>query len=715
MKKFISVNTHKAINELKPSIYYEKKRNRVIICNDDILTFDIECSSGFIRSEVGTVEPFDKTKGDEYYRDCEKVALMYVWQLSINEHVFMGRTLEDLREFMQALNEWDSHVKYVYVHNLSYEFQCALRNLYNDEFDEVFAREKRKVMYCKKGSVTYRCSYFLTNMSLATWAEQKKLPVKKMVGDLDYIKIRTPYTNLTEQEKEYCIHDCLVMYEGLKLYKQEYGSIYNIPLTQTGEVRREIQKRMNVSAELKYRKRCAMLIPDNIEDYKLLVNVFQGGYTHACYKKAGRTIKGIINGKDIASSYPTVMCVKRYPITRFSQTRYSEEYENAFRYSYIIQFECKNLRSRLYNSYWSVSHSDVLEGHKSDNGRVISAKRFVATMTNIDFTTFKRVYDYEDFTILDFRVAVNGWLSPTFIKYVLELYGNKTQLKGIDEQKALYAKSKQYINSMFGCAVLREFTDEIVFDREWSKDLLDLKGYTQKVAYKRKCLSKIFTAYQFGCWVTAYARQRLWDAIIELDRDLIYTDTDSVYYVGDHEDYFNSVNAEIEKSENEVAERLNVSRETFAPLDKKGIPHRLGIWDSEHDANSPCKDRIVAFKTLGAKKYIFQTADGKLHMTVSGVRKSAVSQINCIEEFNDGLIFDVDHAGKLLPHYLDDMPQVTWNKGQYDEYVPTSEHKHGICMQPTTYSLGITLEYLRILLFNRKEDTEIFKHETKIL
>lgn len=34
-------------------------------------------------------------------------------------------------------------------------------------------------------------------------------------------------------------------------------------------------------------------------------------------------------------------------------------------------------------------------------------------------------------------------------------------------------------------------------------------------------------------------------------------------------------------------------------------------------------------------------------MTVSGVRKGAVNQLKSIDEFKDGLVFDVEHAKKL--------------------------------------------------------------------
>ena len=107
-------------------------------------------------------------------------------------------------------------------------------------------------------------------MEEITWDEEEEvLPIKKLVGNLDYSVLRTPKTKLTKEEIEYCVNDVLVMYEGLKEYKKIYGNIKDIPLTQTGRVRKEVIKRM--SHEYKYRKKCLALIPKTIEDYKELL------------------------------------------------------------------------------------------------------------------------------------------------------------------------------------------------------------------------------------------------------------------------------------------------------------------------------------------------------------------------------------------------------------------------------------------------------------
>jgi hypothetical protein len=691
------------LSEIEFQKYYFKKRNRADIVNDDIMCFDIETSSGFLHKDSDTLEPY-LGKSKKYYEDCKKFAICYVWQFSINDNVFWGRTLEDFKDFLQELEYYEPHKKIVYIHNFSFEFQFLINVL---QFDYVFSRQARKPLFAEWSTYQFRCSYFLTNMSLATWAEQKKLSVQKLVGDLVYTILRTPKTKLTDTELAYCFNDVLVMYFGLLQYKEKYGHIIDIPFTQTGEVRKEVIDRMNVSSEYKYRKRCIKLIPESIEDYTLLCDCLMGGYAHSNAVHTNVVLDNV-RSKDISSSYPIVMCLEKYPMTYFEETVPCDDYFNNDDYSYIITFDVEHLHSKRWNTWLSFSKCSKIKGYSLDNGRVLKADYVQLSLTNIDYEMFKLCYDFDNLNIIDFRISSNDYLSPTFVKYILELYGNKTTLKGIKEKEPLYMKSKQYINSMYGMMVTKNITDTIEFEEDrWKKYLLNEKNFYTKIASEKKKLSKTFGAFQFGVWVTAYARRNLWKGILALDYNVAYCDTDSIKYIDCDTDFFERYNKEIERRENMRADMLGVKRDKFCPRDKNGIPHRLGIFDDD--------GQYKKFKTLGAKKYCYVDNDDKLHMTVSGVRKSAVSQLHDIEDFKDGTVFDVEHSQKLIMTYVDDMPPIVWNKGKYDEF--HSNYKHGICAQPTTYSLGITDDYESILTMvqNKREVTSIFERETEIL
>jgi hypothetical protein len=691
------------LSEIEFKKHYFKKKNRADIVNDDIMCFDIETSSGFLHKDSDTLEPY-LGKSKKYYEDCKKFSICYVWQFSINDNVFWGRTLEDFKDFLQELEYYEPHKKIVYIHNFSFEFQFLINVL---QFDYVFARQARKPLFAEWSTYQFRCSYFLTNMSLATWAEQRKLSVQKLVGNLDYTILRTPKTTLTDKELAYCFNDVLVMYFGLLQYKEKYGHIIDIPFTQTGEVRKEVIYRMNVSSEYKYRKRCIKLIPETIEDYSLLCDCLMGGYAHSNAVHTNVVLDNVFS-KDISSSYPTVMCLEKYPMTYFEETIPCDDYFNNDNYSYIITFDVEHLYSKRWNTWLSFSKCAKIKGYSLDNGRVLKADYVQLSLTNVDYEMFQLCYDFDNLNIIDFRISSNDYLSPTFVKYILELYGNKTTLKGIEEKEPLYMKSKQYINSMYGMMVTKNITDTIEFEEDrWKKELLDEKNFYTKIASEKKKLSKTFGAFQFGVWVTAYARRNLWQGILALDYNVTYCDTDSIKYIDCDTDFFERYNKEIERRENMRADMLGIPRDKFCPNDKYGIPHRLGIFDDD--------GQYKKFKTLGAKKYCYIDNDDKLHMTVSGVRKSAVSQLHNIDDFKDGTVFDVEHAQKLIMTYVDDMPPIVWNKGQYDEF--HSNYQYGICAQPTTYSLGITDDYESILTMvqNKREVTSIFERETEIL
>lgn len=464
---------------------------------------------------------------------------------------------------------------------------------------------------------------------------------------------------------------------------------------------------MNVSSEYKYRKRCLKLIPETIEDYSLLCDCFMGGYTHSNAVHTDIVLDNVCS-KDISSSYPTVMCLEKYPMTYFEETIPCDDYFNNDNYSYIITFDVEHLRSKRWNTWLSFSKCTKIKGYSLDNGRVLKADFVQLSLTNVDYEMFQLCYDFENLNIIDFRVSSNDYLSPTFVKYILELYGNKTTLKGIEEQEPLYMKSKQYVNSMYGMMVTKNITDTIEFEEDrWKKELLNENSFYTKIASEKKKLSKTFGAFQFGVWVTAYARRNLWQGILALDYNVVYCDTDSIKYIDCDSNFFNEYNEKIAERENERADMLGIPREKFCPKDRNGVSHRLGIFDDD--------GQYQKFKTLGAKKYCYVDNDNKLHMTVSGVRKSAVSQLHNIEEFKDGTVFDVEHAQKLLMTYIDDMKPIVWNKGQYDEFY--SKYQYGICAQPTTYSLGITDDYESILTMvqNKRGVTSIFERETEIL
>ena len=234
---------------------------------------------------------FDIETSSFYDDNKEKVAIMYVWQFGINGTIIMGRTWEQYNYLIKMLHHlFDLNCKkriLIYVHNLGYEFQF-MRGWF--KWEEVFAPKKRRPLIALNGGIEYRCSYFLSNYSLANVGALvlQKYKVEKMVGDLDYSLIRTPITPLTSKEIGYCINDVRVVMSYIQEKIEQEGDITKIPLTNTGNVRRYVRARVFGDKSVdpkKVRRQYTDLMQAlrirSTEEYQQMKRAFQGGFTHA--------------------------------------------------------------------------------------------------------------------------------------------------------------------------------------------------------------------------------------------------------------------------------------------------------------------------------------------------------------------------------------------------------------------------------------------------
>lgn len=652
--------------------------------SNDILTFDIETTSAWIKD--GKLIQYEKGRPNEYWNDLQPVALCYLWQFSINGDVYYGRELE---EFWKILGDLPADVKFIiYVHNLSYEFQFLCNIL---TWKNVFARTPHKPMKCsceEYPQVEFRCSYILTRLSLASWGKQ--LGVEKAVGDLDYEKIRTPLTPLTEEELHYGEMDCRVLEAGIRDYLKKYKTVRNIPLTQTGTVRRVVKDLLTSDKE--YVRKIKKLVPKSAKEYKRLQKIFAGGYTHANQMYSGKVIDEYIEHYDFASSYPTVMIAEKYPMSRWYYNGVNKipddsEFEDT---AFIFCLEFQNIRSISFNTYIQTSKCNGT-GFKFDNGRLLEAETMEITVTEQDWITIRNNYEWDHMNVRKVYRADKDYLPRPFLEYILELYGNKTSLKGVAGQEDLYLQSKQYINSLFGMMVTALIQSEIEFENgQWTTKALTEEAVIKKLTKLKDFHDRekrYFLSYSWGCWVTAYARRNLWKCIESCDHEVLYCDTDSIFLRGEHS--FSWYNEEVTEKLRKSCEYNKLDFNLTRPKTPKGVEKPLGIFEKEDDC---CQ-----FKTLGAKRYVERRInDGKLHLTVSGINKDAVELLqDNIDNFRDGFNFDkdADCVTKKLSTYLDDIPDLTWPDGY------KSSHRFGINMRNTGYEMTITDEYKLLIKY----------------
>lgn len=637
----------------------------------------------------------------------DKTACMYIWMMGINDYVFYGRTWDEWLDALECLRSSlglgsDKHL-IIYVHNLSYEFAFICKRL---NWVRVFATEQRKPLECISDiGITFKCSYMLSGESLSAVGKKLNADINKKDGQLDYKLIRHSSTPLTELELEYCEYDILVVLEYIReQIALNGGKITKIPLTKTGYVRNYCRREClpnNSGAWHRYR-RIMNELKISPEEYRMLHAAFQGGFTHACARKSHKEYTNVAS-YDFTSSYPAVMVLEQFPMSRGFKIDNITEKDFIYRLKYF----CCLFTATFYNidecitadHPISASRCTELKGEILDNGRIVSAEKLTITLTDVDFKIINKFYDFDGFKVSDFYYYYRGYLPTPFVRAVLGLYKDKTELKGIRGREHDYMLSKELLNSSYGMMVTNIIRDEIIYNNdEWSEQKVD-------VAEKLKIYNdskKRFLSYAWGVWVTAYARRNLFTAIEACAADYIYSDTDSVklsnhiYYT----DYFSKYNKNIEEKITKAARHHNIDKSLFMPANKSGAKKIIGQWDYEG-----CYDR---FKTLGAKRYMTQIKDD-ISLTVSGInKKTAVPYLlqkydDPFKAFDNDLYIPPAYTGKNIHTYIDEQQQgiITDYLGNIGTYSELSS----IHIDECDYHLSVAQAYINYLLSITEEET----------
>lgn len=605
-------------------------------------------------------------------------SIMYIWMLHIHNHVtIIGRTWEELKSlFLQIREELEDNTLCIFVHNLSYEFQF-LRAIYDFLPEEVFAVDSRKVLRCSMfdNKIEFRCSYLHTNMSLAEYTNKMDVEHKKLDGEeFDYTKERYPWTELTEKEIAYCVHDVVGLCEALEKEMTIDGdNLYTLPLTSTGYVRRDAKKAMRQIHPAFVKNQ----LPD-IQTYEMLREAFRGGDTHANRFYSGRIIKNV-KSADRSSSYPDVLCNCQFPVSPFfhaGRVSYNTLLNMIVVRKKAVIMRVAISKLRLHDDLWGAPYLSKdkcrrIEKGAFDNGRILSAEYLETTITDVDFKIILEQYDFDDLCAFDVSYARYGKLPKSLIDTVIEYYKAKTELKNVPGQEIYYMKSKNKLNSIYGMMAQNPVKQDIVYNNgAWS---VANEPEAEILAESNR---KAFLCYQWGVWCTAWARYRLQEGIKLAGENFVYCDTDSVKYIGDID--WTKYNKQREKD--------SKASGAYA-TDPKGITHYMGVYEADGEYSE--------FKTLGAKKYAYNyEAGGKTYVTIAGVTKKSggkeLDENGGLNAFAPGFTFV--KAGGTEAIYNDD-PEIKTvvRDGKQIDITPN------IVIKDSTYTLGITAEYASLL------------------
>lgn len=633
-----TINTAASLNYIdlrdkvqQSSTCTRKTKNGITYLYNEFATFDIETTS---------VYP------DDDFEDFEPFAFMYIWQFYICGQIVIGRTWEEFLTFTEnlvnALQLTDEQHLVIYVHNLPYEFQF-IRSFF--DFTDVFCTAKNKpVRVVTSTGLEFRCSYKLSNMALSKFIETCPTAThQKLSGDdFDYSKFRTPITELSDYEIQYSINDVIGLHETLTYTLKHNGdTLATIPYTSTGYVRREARAAMKSNKRNIYNIRSARLYPMT---YTLLKNARRGGNAH-CNPYYVDEILENLKSKDMSSAYPAVMLQCKFPMTRFIK-RKAELLESLIldpKLALILDVTFINIRVKTLRTvpYLPLAKCVEISRPKCDNGRILSAERLGIVLTDIDYRIIEYQYEWDDIEVEHIYSSTYGYLPDEYRQYVFDRYKLKCDLKGSDEY--LYAKEKNKINALFGMMLTDIVNKDILYTPD--AQLEENRPYTITHPDLNEALdeyynsSGMFLSYQWGVWVTAHCRNRLQKAINGLSTDMVYCDTDSAKYFGDHDDLFEKLNEEILAETNACGFNTHYVRPDGKVFD-------LGLWEDDGTYDS--------FISVGSKKYGFVIGDD-LSITVAGLSKSKGAEyikprggLSC---FRDGFVVPAEYSGRTTSHF----------------------------------------------------------------
>lgn len=673
------------------------KENIKTVKNNKKLTYyNIECS-------------FDIETNSTYYNE-EKVAFMYIWAFGIADLKIYGRTWEEFQALMELISDiFELHKDkriICYIQNFSFEFQFMRKYF---EWTEVFAISERKPIKALTNlGIEFRDSYILSGFSLAKMAENlNNHSIEKMTGDLDYSLLRTKDTPLSEKEMKYVEHDIVIILYYINEQIEQYGDLHKVPLTNTGRVRKYVERNCyytntnhRKSSRGKYHRYRKLMqsLTLTTSDYMIAKQAFQGGFTHANSHYTGQTLENVTS-IDFTSSYPAVMLAELFPMSKaeYVEVKDTDHFLELLKtYHVIFEATFTNIQTTIeQENYLSESKCRDIEKPIINNGRIFRADKLTTTITEIDFSIIRKAYNWDSFNISNVHIFQKGYLPKSIIESVLELYKDKTELKGVEGKEVEYGLAKGMLNSVYGMSVtdiVRDETDYINDEWESTPPLIgnEIEKYNDK--------KNRFLFYIWGVYITAYARRNLWTGILNIGDDYIYSDTDSIKLLNyeKHLPYIEKYNEVIVKKMELMCDYYKLDVNDLKPKNIQGIEKPIGVWDYEGTSEK--------FKTLGAKRYLTLT-DNKLELTVAGLSKKngleyMIEQCGgnyhkVFDYFNDELYIPAERTGKMTHTYIDD--SITFIATDYLGNSTEVTTHSGVHLESVDFTLSLSKQYANFI------------------
>lgn len=650
---YIEQLEHIRADKVTPKVFYysENVLDRIFL---DYKLFNVKKKVKMLEIDCGfDTEFYTKAIYDDENRILSAKAYLYTWQFSINEYVIIGRKVTEficlLAQLCHKYQLGKERKLRIWVANLGCEFQFIRKYIH---VLDLFAKTSREPIYFETGQnedggIIFQDCLPYTGGSLKSLAKDYTT-TQKAVGDLDYEKPRNSLTPLTNEELGYVINDVVILSEFNQYVRKtfhEHG--FEVPCTRTGLIRKAVKARYkDFIKDPKNKKWFTRQTLQKQQYHNLMYHCYRGGYVHSNLINTGY-VHHDVWGIDYTSSYPAVMLQCYFPTGEFMKSA-TNDITKLKNYAWFGKFKFKTIRSTTFHSIESICKTlEYEENNKNeketikqcgiilDNGRINSADYFTVYLTDVDYDTYCKFYTWEDVEIEDVWYTTYGQL-PQYLLEVLEyFYEKKCDLKkqGLDGTTD-YVIAKGMVNSAYGMCVQKLILTLIEYLNDtWC----NVEGNSFETEIQKICLQP-----QWGVWISAHARNRLLNMVYQINEDVIYCDTDSIYM----KNYF---------KHKEKIDRYNAMVSDYNKKYLKSFCDDIGCFDlvNKHGA-------YINFKTLGAKRYVKQD-EKEVCVTIAGLPKGTLekyceeNKIDIFEFFDDEMKMDIYFTNKNAHKYNDEI------------------------------------------------------------
>ena len=491
-----------------------------------------------------------------------------------------------------------------YCHNLNAELSSILTELQGNDIKNtkkinafginpstsVF-RDKNtplSVTFQEMDTITFKCSYALTDKSIETLGKEFTKEFKRLGHDINfeklnykYEKYRSPLEERTAEEKQYNERDVdISLLAVIRECVIRKCNINELPLTFTAGIKRDrnnyIQEYVEMFTDKKNAKSYLNILSKEKDEtrlsdfnfYNLIFNTRQGGLTTGNFEFY-KMINHNVFSYDIKSSYPYQMIYKRFPIYSKDNTFYyegeraqeiinhlkdktTEEIQEGTIKGFVGIFTLTNIKSNFDSNILCISKAKLINHSniKCVNGKVLSADFIKLRLNESDLEGIKELYSFSD--IIAHEVYCTTKLHRINKAERFFLMKNFLIKEKMEKDTIDYILSKVRINGMYGIksqVEIRGYVDikdgNVLFVPFDDKLETEIREKVYENFLEDTNINRNYDIFTDGMYIPSYAKLYLIKTMRKLEKDItkeiqemnkdyvcriLYCDTDSIKF-----------------------------------------------------------------------------------------------------------------------------------------------------------------------------------------